>query len=224
MNIRIVTYVFLGAALLTLVPSAAGAQDRPIVINVAGGPTLAVGDLGERLATGWGPAVGVTFRPATSPVGFQFEYAYRWFDADEDVQILNSTTFNANHQTHQLDFNVVFNLTPRDSAIRPYIIGGPGAYYRKVEVTEYIGSGIICDPYWYVCGSYPIEDLVGSRGGWDFGFNVGGGIGIGLGEAAEFYVESRYHYVIGPDVPASAAGPGGQANGTYVPISFGFRF
>ena len=51
-------------------------------------------------------------------------------------------------------------------------------YHRKVEITEYEGSGIICDPWYYVCGSYPIESVVGSRGGWDFGFNVGAGVGL----------------------------------------------
>ena len=47
---------------------------------------------------------------------------------------------------------------------------------------------------------YPVEDVIGSRGGWDFGFNVGGGVGFGIGESSEFYVEMRYHYVAGPGV------------------------
>ena len=118
--------------------------------------------------------------------------------------------FSANHQTHQLDFNLIASLAPTGSAVRPYIVVGPGMYNRKVEITEYVGNGIICDPYWYVCGTYPIEDVVGSRGGWDFGFNVGGGVGFGLGESSEFYVEMRYHYVVGrrstPDTAARRHG------------------
>ncbi len=55
-------------------------------------------------------------------------------------------------------------------------------YNRSVEITEYVGNGVICDPYWYMCGTYPVEDVVGSRGGWDFGFNIGGGVGFGIGE------------------------------------------
>ena len=89
---------------------------------------------------------------------------------------------------------------------------------------EYVGNGVICDPYWYVCGTYPIEDVVGSRGGWDFGFNVGGGVGFGLGESAEFYVEMKYHYVAGPEITSiDAAAPdhrdrlaGGSTNGSYL--------
>ena len=67
--------------------------------------------------------------------------------------------------------------------------------------------------------------MIGSRGGWDFGFNIGGGVGFDLGESAEFYVETRYHYVGGPEIPADAiAGAGGSTSGSYLPITFGFRF
>ena len=102
-------------------------------------------------------------------------------------------------------------------------------YYRSVEITEYIGNGVICDPYWYVCGTYPIEGVVGSRGGWDFGFNIGAGVGFGIGETAEFFVESRFHHVWGPEfdsslLPAGSEDRSGSANGTYYPLTFGFRF
>ena len=103
-------------------------------------------------------------------------------------------------------------------------------YYRSVEITEYVGNGVICDPYWYICGTYPIEAVLGSRGGWDFGFNIGGGVGFGIGETAEFYIESRMHYVWGPEftpgaaLPPGTASTGGSTNGTYYPLTFGFRF
>ena len=139
----------------------------------------------------------------TSASGFQFEYAYRWFDVSDDLPI-GATRFSASHQTHQLDFNLVVNLTPPESTIRGYVIAGPGAYYRKVEITEYVGSGVICDPYYYVCGTYPVEAVLGSRGGWDFGFNFGGGVGLAIGEEAEFFIESRFHYVLGPDIQPTA--------------------
>ena len=110
------------------------------------------------------------------------------------------------------------------------MLAGPGLYYRSVEITEYVGNGVICDPYWYVCGVYPIEGVVGSRGGWDFGFNLGAGVGFGIGETAEFFVESRYHYVWGPEfksdvsLPGGVESRGGSTNGTYYPLTFGFRF
>ena len=76
----------------------------------------------------------------------------------------------------------------------------------------------------------PIEAILGSRGGWDFGFNIGAGVGFALGDSGEFYVESKYRYVMGPEIvsatplPSSSASSGGNANGQYLPLTFGFRF
>ena len=99
------------------------------------------------------------------------------------------------------------NLTKPASPVRGYVVAGPGAYYRKVEITEYVGSGVICDPWYYVCGTYPVTAVVGSRGGWDFGFNVGGGVGFKIGESSEFFIETRYHYVAGPEIVSATTLP-----------------
>ncbi len=220
----------IGATLLALTPVSGNAQDRRIHVNLGGGPTFNLGDLGDHFGTGWGPAIGITFDGPSQRVGFQFEYAYRWFDISSHAPLptpLASGQFSANHQTHQFDFNLVANLTPPGSALRGYLVAGPGAYYRKVEITEYVGDGIICDPFWYVCGTLPVSQVIGSRGGWDFGFNVGAGVGLGLGAHAEFFVESRVHYVWGPKIQSTlptTGATGGSANGLYWPLTFGVRF
>ena len=218
----------LSAVLLTLTPSIGSAQERRFHVNFGGGPTFNSGKLGEHFGTGWGPAFGVTIDSASQRVSFQFEYAYRYFNIKDDAPFLGASRFSANHQTHQLDFNVVANLATPGSAVRPYIVAGPGFYNRSVKITEYVGNGVICDPYWYVCGTYPVTDVVGSRGGWDFGFNVGGGVGFGLGDSAEFYIETRYHYVAGPEIEPTinplTGSETGKANGHYTPLTFGFRF
>ncbi len=225
---RIVGYVILGTALLAVTPSAGSAQDRWAHLNFGGGPTFNLGALGDHFQTGWGPTIGVTFEGPRSRVGFQFEYAYRWFAVREDALLFGATKFSANHTTQQLDFNAIGNLQRPGSAVRGYVVAGPGLYHREVEITEYVGNGIICDPYWYVCGRYPIDAVVGSRGGWDFGFNIGGGVGFDLGASSEFYIETRYHYVWGPKIAPTgtpAAGQtGGGTNGSYWPLTFGFRF
>jgi len=225
---RVASAAIICATVLLFAPATGAAQDRRIHANISGGPTFLLGDLGERFATGWGPALGITFDP-TDKLGVQFEYAYRWFNLPDETDITLGR-LSANHQTHQLAFNLVANLTPRDSNARVYVVAGPGMYYRKVEITEYVGNGVICDPYLYVCGTYPIDAVVGSRSGWDFGFNVGAGFGRRLGESSEFYVETRYHYVWGPEItpnttlPAGTTSTGGSTNATYWPLSFGFRF
>ena len=222
---RIVKFVLFSAALLALTPATSVAQDRPIHFNLGGGPTFILGDLSERFSSGWGPAFGVTF-DVNEKVGVQFEYAYRWFGIPDETDI-QAGRFSANHQTHELSFNMIANLTQPDSPVRFYVAAGPGMYNRKVEITEYIGNGVICDPYYYVCGTYPVEAVVGSRGGWDFGFNVGAGVGFGLGDEGEFFVESKFHYVWGPEITAQnpATGQtGGSTSGQYLPLTFGFRF
>ena len=228
---RMARVVVLGAMLLAVTPALGAAQGRRFHVNFGGGPTFNLGDLGDKFGTGWGPAIGVTVEGPNERLGFQFEYAYRWFDVNDDLPIA-ATRFSANHTVHQLAFNVVANVTRPDAPIRAYIVAGPGAYNRKVEITEYVGSGVICDPYYYVCGTYPVEAVLGSRGGWDMGFNFGGGVGFRVGEDSEFYVETRYHYVWGPEItsaeqlPATqaTASTGGSTNGQYWPLTIGFRF
>ena len=218
-------YALLAAALLALSPMAASAQDRPIHVNIGGGPTWNMGDLGKHFGMGWGPAIGVTF-DVNPKIAFQFEYAYRFFDIKDDAPFFGATRFSANHTTHQLDFNLEATVTGADSPVRGYIIVGPGMYYRSVDITEYVGTGVICDPYYYICGSYPVSAIIGSRNSWDFGFNVGGGIGIKIGDEAEFYIESRYHYVAGNEVKSNivTGDQGGKTTGNYLPLTFGFRF
>ena len=223
---RMVKSMLLGVAILACVPAMAGAQERPWHFYFGGGPTFIAGGLGDRFSTGVGPAVGFTY-DFNSRVSFGFEYAFRRFHAENWVDTFGGS-FTAYHDTNQLAFNIIFNITPADSRARVYAIAGPGAYYRKATITEYVGSGIICDPYWYICGSYPITDIVAARGGWDFGFNVGAGVGFKLGQSedAEFTIESRYHFVAGPEItpPAGSGLTGGKANGYYIPLTFGFRF
>lgn len=223
---RIGASLSIGVLLVLLTAGTARAQDdRRVHVNFGGGPTFIFGELGERFSTGWGPAIGVTF-DVTPRVGVQFEYAYRWFHVKDELDI-QAGKFSANHQTHQLAFNMIANITPADSGVRAYVTAGPGMYNRKIEITEYEGSGIICDPWFYVCGTYPINSVVGSRGGWDFGFNVGAGVGLPIGEGLEFYIETRYHKVWGPEItpPAGSTVTTTQkADGDYFPLTFGFRF
>jgi Outer membrane protein beta-barrel domain len=224
---RIASYVVVGVMLLALTPAVGSAQEKRFHVNFGGGPTFNFGDIGEHFSTGWGPAIGITIDGPNNRLGFQFEYGYRWFPVDDDLPI-GATRFSANHSTQQLDFNLVVNITRPDSPVRLYAVAGPGAYYRNVEITEYVGNGVICG--WYVCGTYPVDAVIGSRGGWDFGFNVGGGVGFGIGESSEFYIETRYHYVGGPEIeeaaplPAGTTATGGSTNGNYMPLTFGFRF
>ena len=219
-----IAHIVLVSAVLLGSPLAASAQDRPVHFNIGGGPTFTLGDTGERFNTGWGPSIGVTF-DVSPRFAAQFEYGYRWFNIPDEADA-RLGLLDANHQMHKLDFNLIANLTPPDSAVRAYIVAGPGMAHREVEITRYAGTGVVCDPWYYICGTYPIEAVLGSRGGWDFTFNVGAGVGFGLGDEGEFYIETKYLYAWGPEITpvgSSTAAPS-KANGQYMPLTFGFRF
>ena len=228
---QVARVAFISVALLALVPSAGSAQDhRPLHVSFGGAYVWNASDLGDHFANGWGPAISLAIEVPNRRFGFQFEYAYSFFDIKDSAPFFEATRFGANHQMNQLDFNIFANLLPSGGRMRPYVVAGPGLYYRLVEITDYVGSGVICDPFYYLCGTYPVEEVLGSRGGWDWGFNVGGGVGLALNENAEFYIEMRYHFVNGPEVPAGISTPTGvttgdaSANGSYFPLMFGLRF
>ena len=124
-TMRAVSSIIFAVMLLALTPSASQAQERLWHVNFGGGPTFNMGDLGDNFGTGWGPAIGVTFDAPSHRVAFQFEYAYRWFNVNDELPI-GATRFSANHQTHQLAFNFIGNMTAPDSPVRVYGIAGPG--------------------------------------------------------------------------------------------------
>ena len=227
--------IFAAASLVGPLSTSALAQDKAGYFILGGGYTAPNAEVRDHLGDGWNFTIGGQYN--TSPViGIEGLYSFNGL-GEKNIKINVSPTpggsgvptdFFANMNMQYGTVNVVFQKPEGD--VKPYGVIGGGIYYRPVQVTTpsvgYIPG--YCDPFWYVCGTYPIEDVVGSRGGWDMGFNVGGGIGFRFNEDAEFYVEMRYHYVWGPETeptvtPFSTSGPQ-TVNGQYFPITFGLRF
>lgn len=219
----------LAAVALLIVPGVtrpASAQDRPVTFNVGVGPIIPQGDLADRFDTGITIPLGVTFNINES-FGIQGEYSYSWMDGPQATIPEvggGSVLLESNHSMHMFNANVIFG--PQTSGpVGGYVIGGIGAYNRRVELTTpSVGIATICDPYWFVCFpvAVPVDQIVGERSSTDFGFNIGGAITF----ARRFYVEARYHYVSGPEFERPAALGGGtvKATGHYFPIVFGVRF
>jgi opacity protein-like surface antigen len=230
--------VLFGAFLVTLVASTpALAQstyaDRPVHLNIGGGFTVPVSDVADRFGTGGGFNIGMIVEP-TPIFGVQFEYGYNGLNGEETqvplsatpvAAVLTNGVIESHHSMHYLNVNGVLS-TGGDSLFKAYAVGGTGMYYRSVSLTSPdIGYTTWCDPYWYVC--YPtlteIDQVIGDRSSWDPGINVGGGVTFALGEDALFYVETRWHYMWGPEV-TDGEGVTRNANGQYFPVTFGFRF
>jgi opacity protein-like surface antigen len=224
-----------GAFLATLVAAApARAQgDRPVHLNIGGGFTMPVSDINERFSTGGAFNIGMIIEP-TDVFGIQVEYSYNGLAGkDKNLPLFATPTsiqtgealIESHHAMQYINFNGI--LKPGgDSLVKPYAIGGGGMYYRSVSLTTPdVGYTTVCDPYWYVC--YPtlveVDRVIGDRSSWDPGINVGAGLTIALGEQALFYVESRWHYMWGPEF-TDGEGVTRAANGQYFPVTFGFRF
>jgi opacity protein-like surface antigen len=224
-----------GAFLATLVAAApARAQgDRPVHLNLGGGFTMPVSDVSDRFSTGGGFNIGLILEP--SPVfGLQVEYSFNSLSGEDKTigvsatptAIANGTALiESHHDLHYINFNGILKPSG-DSAVKPYAIGGGGMYYRNVSLTTPdVGFATYCDPYWYVCfpTAVSVDRIVGERSSWDPGIDLGGGVTVGLGESAVFYVETRWHYVWGPEF-TDLNGVSQKANAQYFPVTFGFRF
>lgn len=228
--------VMLGAFLATLVAVVpAGAQGvRPVLVNLGGGWTFPIADGKDRFDTGGNFNIGVLFAPEKVPFGFQVEYGYNGLSGKDATIPLYATPtggvvggalIESHHAMHFIDFNSVFK-TPGNAKFGAYGIAGGGFYYRSVSLTTPdVGYTTYCDPYWYVC--YPavvsIDQVIGDRSSWDPGIDFGGGVTFRLSTSTSFYVETRWHYMWGPSF-VDGQGIDQKANGSYFPLTFGFRF
>ncbi|MFY0567234.1 outer membrane beta-barrel protein [Archangium lansingense] len=209
------TFVSTGEERESLVPR--------VGFNIGGGVSFPISDAGGRFQTGGAFQFGVTYN-ITKHLGVQGEYLYSGYDVQDDV--LSSAGVDGDHIMQYWDLNAVFNVLPA----RPfgiYVLGGPGVYYRRVEITEFAGVGVVpyCDPWLYICytTAVPVEEVLGSRSRTDFGLNVGVGVSLRLfGGPLRIYAEGRYHYIFSGNID-TAAGPR-KADGQYVPLVLGLRF
>jgi opacity protein-like surface antigen len=230
---------FLAAVVLAAAPAAA--QDvKPVQINIGGGFTGVYGSASDHIGNGGHFNLGVIFN-LTPVVSLQGEYGWNGMQKKQlqlpvsvtpfDVGV--PTDFFADGNMQYGDFNLILHAAPSSAKLQPYAVTGLGLYYRPVNVTTpAVGYTTICDPYWYVCypAAVPVDQVVGSRSSTDFGMDFGGGVNWKMGEHTSMYLETRYHYIWGPEIAAATplAGTSSstptKANGQFLPITIGFRF
>ena len=225
---------------LFIASAPAYAQDyKPVDVNFGFGWAFPTGDFGNSFDAGWNGAAGVTFN-LNPMIGIQAEYMYVRMDGPEKtISVVSNPIAGAvtngilesNHHMHVGTFNLVARSNNSDRLVNGYGMAGGGVYGRTVEITSpSVGYTTYCDPYWYVC--YPalveVDRILGSRGSTDFGINFGGGITFGTD--AKFYIEARWHYVMGPDFEPNVPANGGtvptslSTSASYFPITFGLRW
>lgn len=152
------------AGLLMAGVGAAQAQ-TPVTFGIGGGATIPLGNTSDAVKTGWNGLALVQFKPASSPVGFQIDGQYQELKSKAGLtpgksQLVNGTA------------NVVFSFpTSAETKVRPYLIGGAGAYNVKFKPTTGTSASTT-----------------------KFGINAGAGFDFAL-SGATIFVEGRFHNV-----------------------------
>lgn len=120
----------IGVVAALAVPALASAQaaaDKPVSFGVSGGLSVPMGNLGDGANSGFTVAGHAFYKPAgISAVRFRGDVAYdKWGvkDAGGDAD-LRSLSFVA---------NALYDF-PSQSNVRPYLIGGLGAYNSKAII------------------------------------------------------------------------------------------
>jgi len=236
--------IILAVVATLAVASSAAAQDyKPFDIGFGFGWVFPTMDFKNSFDAGWNGMIAGNFN-MNEHWGIEADYTYaRMNGPSRTVPIasnpigaaLTNGIIESNHQMHVLDFNLMWRTQSKDRPLGGYLLGGGGYYHRKIQLTSpSVGYTTVCDPYWYVCypGFVSIDTILGDRSSNDFGIDFGGG--ITFGHEAKFFVESRYHYVWGPEVTGATTLPTGTTqancasgcttNASYFPLTFGVKW
>jgi opacity protein-like surface antigen len=162
--------------------------------HAGAGVSPLVGDISDRLNTGWHFTVGGGYNLAES-VGVTLEYMYNGFGVKKSVlNALNVPSGDAHMQSVTINPIWRFKTGGRLGA---YVIVGGGYYRRTVEFTQPTLALVdVFDPWWGYVGPViiPVNRVIGSATSNAGGANAGLGMTIGLGGGVKFYSEIRYHY------------------------------
>jgi opacity protein-like surface antigen len=227
------------------VASSAAAQDyKPFDIAFGFGWAFPTTDFKNSFDAGWNGMIGGTFN-FNEHWGFEADYTYARMNGPSKTVSITSNpiagavtngVIDSNHQMNVGSFNALWRTQSKHRPIGGYLLGGGGIYHRSIQLTSpAVGYTTVCDPYWYVC--YPtavsMDQILGDRSSNDFGIDFGGG--VTFGHDVKFFVESRYHYVWGPEVTNAVATPasgstqtscssGCTTNAAYFPLTFGVKW
>ena len=216
--------------------------DKPFDFHIGGGWEFPLSTYKDEFNVGGEFVIGGTFW-VTPTVGIQGQYEYDKMSGPSKTVSLSQNPIGgaitnglieSNQQIHAAVFDVVVRSPHHaDQMVNAYFLGGLGYYHRIIQLTSpAVGYTTICDPYWFYC--YPtavsIDQILGDRSSNDFGINFGGG--VTFGHEVKFYVESRYHYVWGPEITPTTVNPlsttqcssGCTTNAAYFPLTFGARW
>ncbi len=193
----------------------AQAQYSHVDVSVGGGFSEPESRMGNNVDTGWNFDARGGYKPSPH-LALDLDFNYnRWN--------LNSAALarygepGGYTSIWSVSFTPVLQGSPHWH-VSPYILGGPGVYYRNLTLTQpALVNTIVCDPFFGYC--YPatvgVNQVVASATTYKMGVNAGAGIQFRLGEShLKAFGEARYSRMFtthGADL-------------SFVPITFGLRW
>ena len=117
------------AVAIAAAPAAAQGPVNPVSFGISAGAAIPTGDAGDGLNTGFSVDGIISLRTPTSPVGFRAEVGYTRFGYkqldDVNLRVISGVA------------NLVLPFSAAPTAVvRPYVIGGVGAYNLKVTADD----------------------------------------------------------------------------------------
>ena len=188
-----------GLALLAAAPVEAQTLQsvRTTDFALSAGVSFPQGDAGDVFDTGFIVSGAVNYRPVNSLLGYRVEGLYTRLGAEIESPF-QASTLEGRLGVMGVTADVVLNI-PTASAIRPYLIGGAGAYRTT---NKWSAECSVCSQ-----GTPSV-----SKTDTDFGLNGGAGVEFRLGTLRP-YVEGRFHSIFTP---------GDNLN--FIPVQVGLRF
>jgi len=184
---------------VVLLPAAAFAQvpqqvvvDNPITYGAGGGVSVPIGDAEDGLERGFAVQGFARFRLTDSHFAPRLDLSYQQFD-------LNSDNVGMGGTASIVSGTVNLHLFLSGGTIRPYLIGGIGAYWLKFETdaTALLPSA--------------------SESSTRFGLTGGGGLTFRLNPRTSIYGEIRLDNILNDEGPV-------DSDLQLVPFTFGITF
>lgn len=217
---RMFLAIGVGLVAPALLASAAHAQTA-VTWQFNGGWAPTLGATSDYLQSGWTIGGGFAISPQPdSPLAFQFDLSYAHFAATNNLINLGSasTAFridDGHGDITSATIAVKYSTAFSGSGMHGYGILGFGGYHRSVDLTQTaLGGGYVCDPWWGYC--YPAlvqgDVIVANKSNTKLGWNIGLGFEMASGGYGTWFIESRYHSIVG------------ERTTEFIPIQVGLRF
>ena len=212
---RISLVIFVVCSMLMFAVSEADAQWDRIDFSAGAGFSEPEGQAGNSLDTGW----NLDFRggyKVMHDLALDIDFNYNNWNLN-NAALARYGEPGGNETIWSFSFTPVLH-GPSRWHMSPYVLGGPGVYYRNLSLTRPgVVTTVFCDFFFGFCfpATIGVNQVVASSTTVKGGFNAGAGLEFRLGQShVKAFGEARYSRMFTTNGP----------DRTFVPVTFGLRW